>query len=337
MRVGFNPVYKKNLIQKPFRHRIIIPVYIDRSSDYFVETVKIFKKCLSSFIETKSAFTAITVVLNGYDSELFDFLSQQIKTGSLDSLVLNRFNLGKVNAILQVARTVQEEYLTISDSDILIHDGWEQGVFDVFKHFPRALAVSPLYLPSLSFVSSISTFTIGVLSRKLIYVPSYSNLGIDDFYKSINRLPNKENGVFVKSTIGDKILAGMGGPHFCYTVHSSVFKLGPKGSSHELLTSQSEFKFIDGVIDALGGLRLSTTESYAQHMGNTLKSFNAFILNKSYTALTNEDFDKIGSRKAKRLLIFHLFKFIVNRKKLRNFVLKMVAKKCDISQTLNFN
>ena len=142
MRVGNNPNKDlKELSNKlSYKHRIIIPVYIPSEGGYFKEALKIFKTCIISILKTKSSHTAISVVNNGSCVEVENYLNTLFRSNKIQELIHTE-NIGKINALLKVLRTVNEDLITITDADVLFLNGWQDNTVKVFNAFPKASVV----------------------------------------------------------------------------------------------------------------------------------------------------------------------------------------------------
>ena len=74
MRVGFNPNKDKLKQNSEYLHQVIIPVYIPSHEDYFKDSLKILKLCITSVLNTIHDKTFITIVNNGSCKDVKEYL-----------------------------------------------------------------------------------------------------------------------------------------------------------------------------------------------------------------------------------------------------------------------
>src|SRR5947209_19931988 len=118
MRQGERPVETKAMLPAFPSHRVIIPVYIPNIEGYYKEALEILTLCLESLHCTAGVRTCVTVVSNNASKEVLAQLQRYYDAGSVDQIVMNRCNRGKVDAVLSVARGAFEDFITISDCDV---------------------------------------------------------------------------------------------------------------------------------------------------------------------------------------------------------------------------
>lgn len=135
MRDGVNTEKYSKKKNTHFLHRIIIPVYIpNRSEDYYLESIKVFKSCLNSIIHSiNPETTAISVVNNNSFHEIDSFLEQYILNRKIYKHVKYQENKGKVYAVISEAKASFEPFITIADADVYFIKGWETKIFELFN------------------------------------------------------------------------------------------------------------------------------------------------------------------------------------------------------------
>lgn len=285
MRVGVNPEKYKQLKNKQYYHRIVIPVFIPNVEElYYSNALQVFKIALKSIIDTiDTERTVITIINNnsctGVDEVLAKF-SQNI-----DKYVTYNENKGKVYAVLEEVRGAFEEYVTICDADVLFLKGWESEVFKVFNTFKKAGVVAPLPCQGLAFNNNSAVFFDSFFSNSLnygqivgerenkLYIEGLGNTALlnrnnRDFHWYEKQYYLKKNNVS----------AVIGAGHFVATYKSEIFKNENSFPEIKFLNGYED-KFIDILADKNNLYRLSTVKAYAYHIGNNLDSNVTELIN----------------------------------------------------------
>ncbi|MBS7255482.1 glycosyltransferase family A protein [Flavobacterium branchiicola] len=334
MRIGINPEKEnKKLIIENY-HRIIVPVYIPHFEGYFNESFEIFKLCIRSLLKTIHKKTRITIYNNNCHPLVKAFIDEEFeKTIFIDQVFHSKENLGKINAILAAVKGNLEPLITITDSDVLFKQGWQEAVEDIFVNFSEAGMVSPV--PSSKALSNFtsSTWFYGFFKGKL----SFENVIDPDamhrfdlslgnetlMYKPIHLekylvLKNKNNS--------GKAVLGCG--HFVATLKRDVFDKGTSEPAFIKIVGGVEAKFIDRPNNSLGYLRLATMENYAFHMGNKKEQWmDGIISDLKQEDSEGIDVNKIEDKKMGligRKLGLLIVRF-VNNKNTRGFILKRLG------------
>lgn len=275
MRVGINPSKLDPKIPKQFYHRIIIPVFVPNFTGYFQDIFEVYKVCIESAFLTQHSRSAITLVDNGSCQEVKDWMRNLLELGKIDTLISHSSNIGKVDAILGAARGCREDLITISDSDILFNNGWQEAAESVFLNFDNAGSVAPfpisrhMYYYSTAVQKSVVLGQLGFQFEKTtdssLIKENYEcyNWSFDQSYDSI--LPVVKSG---------SAKAVMGSGHQIMTIRrEAIFKM-PTDPCFIKISSGSENFWIDKPIDDAGLWRLSTVDTWVNHMGNSLTSQN---------------------------------------------------------------
>ena len=142
MRIGFNPHKDKIQEASDYWHQVIIPVYIPNQEGYFKDSFAILKLCLESLLSTVHTKTYISIVNNGSCDVIVDYLNSLHKDDKIQE-VIHTTNVGKLNAILKGISGNNFPLITVSDSDVLFLNGWQESSYAVFDAFPKAGAVCP--------------------------------------------------------------------------------------------------------------------------------------------------------------------------------------------------
>ncbi|OOG74601.1 glycosyltransferase family A protein [Algoriphagus sp. A40] len=281
MRVGINPSKLDPIVPKVFYHRIIIPVFIPNFNGYFQKILEVYKTCLESARVSQHSRSAITVVDNGSCTEVRTWLRELLDQGKIETLVTQSSNIGKVDAILGIARSCREDLITIADSDILFKNGWQEAVEEVFLNFPDAGSVAPFPISRHMYYFSSSVQKAVVQRRlKFAFEKSVEFQGIKDNYSCYNWNFDESYDTILPVLKKGSSKAVMGSGHQVMTIRrEAIFKM-PFHPCFIKISSKSENLWIDMPIDDSGLWRLSTLDTWVDHMGNELTDKNLDVFSK---------------------------------------------------------
>lgn len=271
-----NPQKKEKKIELQFQHRLIILVYLPQKEGYYKNIFDVFKLCLESAITTINSSCAITVVNNASCKEVVDFINDKYQNNEINAVIHHNENIGKMDAIVGAARASREPLITISDVDILFKFGWQQEVEKNFNFFKNVGSVSPIAVKSTYRYANSSTLA-KIITKKLKFVLEAIPENVEDYnlyLKSLNwdkECKKEELWPIVESKNHKAIL---GSAHQILTINREIFfENVPKKPSLTLIGQNSVYNYCDGPIDFSGGLRLSTFNNYAYHMGNNVEEW----------------------------------------------------------------
>ncbi len=321
MRKGVNPEKNKADINQRYFHRVIIPVYIPKSkSEFYSNSINVFKVALTSLLNSINPdTTAITIIDNNSKEEVEFILKDNID--KIDKIVSYNQNKGKVYSIINEARATYEPFVTIADADVLFVGGWENTVFNIFENFPRCGVVAPLPCSGLAFNHNTSLFFDKYITGKIKYgsivKEEDSKLYIEGLGNSAILDRNNRNFHWYQKQyyLGKEIKAVVGAGHFVATYRSAIFK-GETSFPKIKFKNGYEDQFIDILADKKGYYRLSTTETFAYHIGNHL----------------DENVERLKSRKGTKLSMDLIKNIDLNFKnrfsyfKMRRFFFKAIKK-----------
>lgn len=269
MRIGYNPNKDKPLITNDFIHQVVIPVYIPNHDGYFKDSLEILKYCLESLFKTSHDKTFFTLINNGSDKIVVDYLNNLLADGIIHELI-HTTNIGKLNAILKGITGQKFQLITITDSDVLFLNDWQSETYKIFQNFPKAGVVCPT--PS---SKSFNDKTFNILSElffsnKLKFTDVKNPDALISFAKSIEN-PNFYNQSHLQKILvvkKDEVKAVVGAGHFVATYRCDVFNEIGITHSNYVLGGDSEYKILDLPSIKKGLWRLSTYDNYAFHLGN---------------------------------------------------------------------
>jgi hypothetical protein len=273
MRVGFNPHKDQPQEEPGYLHQIIIPVYIPNNVDYFKDSFAIFKICLSSLFASIHNKTFITIVNNGSGSFVKDYLNELLEENRINE-VIHTQNIGKLNAILKGLTGNNIELVTITDADVLFLANWQKETVKIFTQLPKVGVIGIVPQFKTYEVSCGNVIFDNFFNENLKFIPVKNAKALIRFYDSIgwDRNYNQDHlkynlGLEVNSDL--TVLVGSG--HFVATYKKDMFQeittyIGYKlGGTSEGYLDRAPLKH--------GYWRVTTSDNYAYHMGNTLEDW----------------------------------------------------------------
>jgi len=280
-RIGINPARRKISNYKPARVTVAILTHIPYIEGYFEQRLQILKLVISSLLTHTSLPYDLLVFDNGSCPEVVDFLQEQKEVGDIDYLLLSRENIGKIGAFRILFSAAPGELVAYSDDDILYYPNWLQAHLEILDNFPDAGMVSgvPVRNASQHATDSLTKF---VENQSDEITSTYKRAIPDDWEMDwaistgrnpeevINQFKDTQDLVLTKNGSDgyDSISAIGSANHFQFvTSRDLILKALPSKWSGKLMGSMTE---LDEAVDDMGFLRLSTTERYTRHLGNTL-------------------------------------------------------------------
>ncbi len=272
MRKGLNPHKDKPLEQEVFIHQIIIPVFIPNQEGYFADSLRILKLCLNSLFETTHSKTFITIVNNGSDAIVTNYLDILFQSHKIHELI-HTTNIGKVNAILKGIVGNNIELVTIADSDVLFLSNWQQETDKIYASIPKAgvVGIVPQYRTFMTRCENILWNKL--LDKNLKFLPVKNSDALENFYKSIGWTECVPN--YHKLALGYEAPNGLevylGSGHFVATYKKDMF---------DEIVTYIGFKmggFSEDYLDQCplkkDYWRLTTYDNFAYHMGNVYEDW----------------------------------------------------------------
>jgi hypothetical protein len=326
MRIGVNPEKNKNNknILKP--HRVVIVFYIPILEEhYYKQLDKVLDKCLESLVNTINFETTSITLINNNSSKSADVIVKKYSE-FLDKYVFYSENKGKVYAILNEVKGIFEEFVTISDADILFFSGWENEVFNCFNSIPQTGVVSPFPVPHCAFeandyvfgsfsiikyASELSRMDKILLRRSLNHrILDRNNVNYSNFDKKQILIEVKDKKYFIGST------------HCVATYRTTIFHKQTSSFPLYKFKNGYEREFIDVLAMKRGFFKLSVLNSFAYHIGNNLDLVtdkivydSSKIIDKSlFESAKSYNLDLLPLIYLKRLFGRFLIKYFWNRK-----------------------
>ncbi|GAA4815368.1 glycosyltransferase family A protein [Litoribaculum gwangyangense] len=269
MRKGVNSSKEALITSSNIQHRVLVPLYIPFEKDYYKDAFSIFEMCLNSILNTSIYKLKITVVSDGCCDKVNDKLYRLFRNNKINELIIEKDNIGKINAILKGLRTVNEPFVTITDADILFLNNWDKNIFEIFSTFKKAAVVSPIpvFRKQLSYTANI--WLDFLFSKKMKFREVKNPDALEKFANSLGWpfLHDKYKDV-IMTLKQDNVIAVVSAAHCVATYKTKYLKNIPRKNTIYKLGGNTEGEYLDKPPYELDGYRLSTYDNYAYHMGN---------------------------------------------------------------------
>ncbi|UWY28606.1 glycosyltransferase family 2 protein [Flavobacterium sp. TR2] len=279
MRIDFNPNKDKQREPNYFFHQVIIPIYIPNFNGYFRESFQILKYCLESLLKTAHSRTFITLVNNGSCRDVVDYLDELYRIGKIHEII-HTSNIGKLNAVLKGISGHDFSLITVSDSDVLFLNDWQEETYKVFENFPKTGAVCPTP-SSRSLKNYTSNIWFELFFSKSLYFSKVKNpKALKAFAESVgnSRFYNEAHLEKYLTVSNKNSRAVVGAGHFVTTYRKEAFEKNNLKYSDFVLGGESEKKLLDLPVIRKGMWRLSTEDNFAYHLGNVEEQWMKEVL-----------------------------------------------------------
>lgn len=272
MRQGYNP-HKDQIHQEEyFTHQVIVPVFIPHQEGYFKDSFKILQRCLESLFATCHPKTFLTIVNNGSDDLVVDYLDELLKANKIHELIHTQ-NIGKLNAVLKGIVGHSIPLITITDSDVLFLSHWQAATVEVYHQFPRAGVVGIVPQYRLFASDSYNVIFDHLFSSKMQLIEVKNPEALKKFYHSIGW--GESNPDYLKISLGlvtdSDFKAYIGAGHFVATYRRDIFDEVQSHFGYKM-GGDSE-AYLDRAPLKKDYWRLTTHDNFAYHMGNVYEDW----------------------------------------------------------------
>jgi len=275
MRLGKNPAKLRdnNKVENKAFHQIIIPVFLPELKGYYREGLEILKLCIESIYLTTHNKTFISVVNNGSCQEVRTYLDQCLKNKKIHE-VIHTSAIGKINAIAKGLSGHNFDLITLTDADILFKNGWQKGVYDIYKAFPKAGMVGSSTNPLGENYLTENIFFENALNRNITSESPDNYEDVKLGYTSVRREINDIENIKLKTILSNNVKAVIGSGHSCSTYRRECLKsfYNFKPSKYKMGGHVMK-KYIDFPVNELGLWRLTTFKNYTYHLGNVKENW----------------------------------------------------------------
>lgn len=280
MRYGQNPLKEQQkMVEPPAAITVGVLNHIPAQAGYFKGQLDSFKLCLASIRHHADQPLDLLVVDNGSYAEVQAHLQDELAAGRIDYLILNKRNIGKANAVLQILRAAPGDLVFYSDGDMYYKPGWVQAHLDVLKAFPRVGLVGgvPLRMQADYYTSGTLCW---VEENKAQLSVERGDFIPEDwtraFLKSVG-VPDRDFEKYFEKwqplqdcrVTADGVTAYVGASHAQFLTSREVIAQLPH-RRFGLALNSTEDEVLDRAIEDAGWLRLSTDRPFIYHIGNVI-------------------------------------------------------------------
>jgi hypothetical protein len=236
---------------------------------------------LESVFNTTHNKTFITIVNNGSCEIIKEYLNELFNQNKIHE-VIHTTNIGKLNAILKGLAGNAIELVTISDSDVLFLDGWQQETTIIFSKIPKVGTVG--LVPQFGMFKAHSENVIfdNFFNSRLKFLPIKNKDGFLKFYDSIGweRNHNPANLEFALGLeVDDSLQVLVGSGHFVATYKKDIFSKIVSNIPYKM-GGNSE-NYLDTIPLEKDYWRVTTSNNFAYHLGNTIEDWMLDISKKT--------------------------------------------------------
>ncbi len=272
MRVGQNPAKFVTQVAQPQRITVALVTYIPFLAGYYTQSLDVLKVCLQSIWENTDLDYDLLVFDNASCSETRQFLYQALERGKIQFLWLADKNIGKAGAWNIIFGGAPGEIIAYADSDVYFYPGWLSNLVRDLETFPNAGMITgmPLGGPVELSASTIQW----AQNNPDMQLQTGKFLPWEDYWRHARSLGKSEEEAqeiyqshqdILLSYKGQKWVVGAG--HFQFIAYRKVLQeVLPIPSQRPM----GQVMALDAAINEKGYLRLSTTNWWVQHLGNTL-------------------------------------------------------------------
>lgn len=272
MRVGQNPAKSIDHVAQPAEITVAVIVYIPFLGGYYAESLDVLKRCLGSIWDHSDRPFDLLVFDNASCPEVRDYLVETQAAGKIQYLLLSDKNIGKGGAWNLIFRGAPGKYLAYADSDVIFYPGWLSAQIEILETHPQVGMVTgmPLWSPEEFSTSTVAWADAepGVTLERGRFLPW------EDYWRHSQSLGKSEAEARAHfDTIEDRVVTldgkryYVGAGHFQFVARTDVLRaVGPVPSERPM----GQVRALDVAVNAAGYLRLSTSEWWVQHLGNTL-------------------------------------------------------------------
>lgn len=276
MRIGQNPAKSINSVAQPEKVTLAMVTHIPFLSGYYQESLDILETSLTSLWENTQHSYDLMVFDNASCTPVRDYLLQAQARQRIQYLVLSDENVGKVGAWNFLFAAAPGEWVAYADSDVYFYPGWLAALLGVIEAFPRVGMVTgmPLLNPE-----EFSTSTLRwANSHPELRLERGRLLPWDDFWRHAGTLgsdPDKARAFYDRHEAiclySDDQKYYVGAGHFQFLAPRKILQqVLPLPSNRPM----GDVRQIDIAINESGYLRLSTSDWWVEHMGNSLRDWH---------------------------------------------------------------
>lgn len=280
-RLGTNPSRGKTLDFTPPRVTVAVLVYEPNQLGYFQHRLDVTKLTINSIIKNTKKPFELLVFDNGSCEEMVSHLKTLHENGQIDTLVLSRQNIGKLNALWRIAHLAQGEVIAYTDDDVYHLPGWLPAHLEVLDTYPKVGAVTGFYIKqrvamssekTLEWVAQQEAANNLTVERGQLIPKKWEEEYMDNSGRTLERYQNEVAGLEDVVVDFKGLKAWVSAHHFQVLIPKKVIievlsEMLEEGWSDQMMGRMVE---MDDRMDARGYLRLTTYAQTMRLLGNTI-------------------------------------------------------------------
>ena len=280
-RLGTNPSRGKTLDFTPPRVTVAVLVYEPNQLGYFQHRLDVTKLTINSIIRNTEKPFELLVFDNGSCEEMVSYLKALHERGQIDTLVLSRQNIGKLNALWRIAHLAQGEVIAYTDDDVYHLPGWLPAHLEILDTYPNVGAVTGFYIKQRVAMSSDKTLEWVAqqeaaknltVERGQLIPQKWEEEYMDNSGRTLERYQSEVAGLEDVVVDFKGLKAWVSAHHFQVLTPKKVLievlsEMLDEGWSDQMMGRMVE---MDDRMDAKGYLRLTTYAQAMRLLGNTI-------------------------------------------------------------------
>ena len=326
-RLGTNPSRGKTLDFAPPRVTVAVLVYEPNQLGYFQHRLDVTRLTINSIIKNTEKPFELLVFDNGSCEEMVSHLKALHESGQIDTLVLSRQNIGKLNALWRIAHLSQGEVIAYTDDDVYHLPGWLPAHLEVLDTYPKVGAVTGFYIKqrvamssekTLEWVAQEEAANNLTVERGQLIPKKWEEEYMDNSGRTLERYQSEVAGLEDVVVTFKGMKAWVSAHHFQVLTPKKVLieilsEMLEEGWSDQMMGRMVE---MDDRMDDKGYLRLTTYAQTMRLLGNTIddevKALAARDGVSTTAAITGETAEKSSGFWSNRL-VRKLSQAVINR------------------------
>ena len=317
-RIGINPSRGQKLDFTPARTTVAVLVYAPHQAGYFQNRLDVTRMTIESILVNTHEPFDLLVFDNGSCPEMVDYLKSLYADGKIDTLILSKRNVGKLNALKIIFNSAPGEIVAYTDDDVFHLPGWLGAHLKVIDTFPNVGAVTGFYIRQRVAMSSDSTLEFvnqsGIQTERGLLMPrKWEEEYLVNSGRDWERYEEEVAGIEDIIVTYQGLQAWVSAHHFqmvCprVVIQGVLDEMLPEGWSGDVMGRMVE---MDDRMDGKGYLRFCTHEQTVRLMGNAISEEVVELAHESGLGVRAAEPVKKTGRLMSRMVNVKWIRFIV--------------------------